>query len=98
MKGKRWEAMVRCEQSERGPIGNALFANLFDTLFNPIPSSRTRTSIPPEIRVFRESKGCDWKWRSALVLNRNFVVLNLNPVVAGEIKKKIKIMIKKPED
>ena len=33
-----------------------------------------------------------------LVLNRNLVVLNLNPVVAGEIKKKIKIMIKKPED
>ena len=33
-----------------------------------------------------------------LVLNRNLVVpnLNLNPVVAGEIKKKIKIMIKKP--
>jgi len=30
-------------------------------------------------------------------LNRNLVVLNLNPVVAGEIKKKIKIMIKKPE-
>ena len=29
-------------------------------------------------------------------LNRNLVVLNLNPVVAGEIKKKIKIMIKKP--
>jgi hypothetical protein len=26
------------------------------------------------------------------------LVLNLNPVVAGEIKKKIMIMIKKPED
>jgi hypothetical protein len=33
-----------------------------------------------------------------LVLNRNLVVLNLNPVVAGEIKKEIMIMIKKPED
>jgi hypothetical protein len=33
-----------------------------------------------------------------LVLNLNLVVLNLNPVVAGEIKKKIKITIKKPED
>ena len=33
-----------------------------------------------------------------MALNRNLVVLNLNPVVAGEIKKKIKIMIKKPGD
>ena len=47
--------------------------------------------------MFETNTGGDRKWRSVLVLNRN-LALNLNPVVAGEIKKKTKITIKKPED
>ena len=56
--------------------------------------NRAAVRLKPYVGGLRQ--GATGSGGQLLVLNRNLVVLNLNPVVAREIKKKI--MIKKPED